>query len=883
MHKVFISVAGEDLQYAVVVAKEFAANLVYLYTANGENAADMWTEEAEALRSSSVLVIFWSQHYVKKRGTLREIGLAVELLGQKKLGHPLIVKLDNTPLDAVGMLASDPSFGVQLLGPLIERWRALPAPFSKDTVVRALEDLVVSDGTLSPPEHDRPEALQRFVQGGSNGPRQVRPIFWVHGHEGYGRRFLVEKYMRQFDPNSRRIEISILDSDGPLTALLRLRGRWSNASETELEDIISASPNGHGGIHEISAVAAMLDEVANGGGHVVFTFEALNQDASRWIPEWLLKLISIVSIGRRPKAFFISQFSFPQSLLRSIDLAQRLAPVSVSSLEFEESKEYAYRLTGFFDANPERWMSNDIEQLADEAEGNLLLLIAISRMKSTVADLHAQAQLPVELGTQFTAKLNRYLDSCVENLRPLRDAYAILRTISDLQLVSFADLKAMYPRADLAGLLGRMLDMSIVEAPEAGLYRVPRLVVRRLDTRIDLRGAPSSDLSTLHERFRRLLESTPKGDREPVIVSIETRVRSLLAIDGDPADQPYSKFITASYLMQAGIHAYDRQDHSVSLRLLRNCLKLTNEIPELNTRCVMLRYYGLAAARVGKSADIQKAVELLRAEGVKARGIRSRVNPEADADFVLGFECRLDERWGDATKHYRRSLTRLQEDGSKRIGDCHRELAECYLHQRPAHYDDARFHAKAAYESRDNIMSLDILVKALIQSCWHDEKLDSAEQARLSRELDRYMAELEIVSNRLGRGMWQQRMAEDLLLSETPEGVAHALKYAEEALQVNPRQDFHPLVWKILLFMATDDSLGDLIGRTKEVFDNNRFNERTKSVAAKYAIAAYIKMGDPKNAQALFIRHKSGFPFQVLKQIQNSIDKRDLAGANWIS
>jgi TIR domain len=111
MHKAFISVAGEDVAKAREIASEFAANQIYLYDESGQHAADMWQEEADALRASTVLVIFWSKNYLKKQGALREIRLAVELLEQRKLGHPLIVRLDDTPLTSVGNRPGDESDG----------------------------------------------------------------------------------------------------------------------------------------------------------------------------------------------------------------------------------------------------------------------------------------------------------------------------------------------------------------------------------------------------------------------------------------------------------------------------------------------------------------------------------------------------------------------------------------------------------------------------------------------------------------------------------------------------------------------------------------------------------------------------------------------------
>ena len=165
----------------------------------------MWQEEANELRASTVLVIFWSINYLKKKGTLREIRLAVELLDQRKLGHPLIVRLDDTPLTAVGNLPDDESNGVALLAPLIERWRALPLPFDKTTTTNNVERLLISNGTSAPPEFDRSGVLQTLNQLAQSSPRDIKPVIWISGHEGYGRRFIVEKYMRLFDMHGREV------------------------------------------------------------------------------------------------------------------------------------------------------------------------------------------------------------------------------------------------------------------------------------------------------------------------------------------------------------------------------------------------------------------------------------------------------------------------------------------------------------------------------------------------------------------------------------------------------------------------------------------------------------------------------------------------------
>ena len=234
---------------------------------------------------------------------MREIRLAVELLELRRLGHPLIVRLDDTPLNSVGDRPGDESHGVEILAPLTERWRALPLPYAHEDAALNLERLLIENGTLMPPELNRSSVLQTLTQTGQTTPRDVKPVFWISGHEGYGRRFMIEKFMKQYDPNSKRFEIALLDSDGPLQALFRLKGRSTAVTESALEAIVLSGKSGLGGPAEIGELVKTVDDIALKGGHVVITFEALSQDTSRWIPNWLLEWLEAVPVGRKPKLF----------------------------------------------------------------------------------------------------------------------------------------------------------------------------------------------------------------------------------------------------------------------------------------------------------------------------------------------------------------------------------------------------------------------------------------------------------------------------------------------------------------------------------------------------------------------------------------------------
>jgi tetratricopeptide (TPR) repeat protein len=507
----------------------------------------------------------------------------------------------------------------------------------------------------------------------------------------------------------------------------------------------------------------------------------------------------------------------------------------------------------------------------------------LARSRSMAPDLKTFSEDQADVQAAFTVKLNNYLDGCLTQIRAIPDAVAALRVLSDLQLVSFGDMKIMFPNADLHSLLGKLLDLGLLEAPSDSLYRVPRLVVRRLDTRLDVKSAPSSDSLVVHDRFKRLLDNRlVAGTKEPLIDRIEARVRAALLTGTSAVDSHVAKFITASYLLQAGIRAYDKQDYEGALRLLRDGVRHRNEFPEINTRCVMLRYFGLAAAREDKTADTQLAVDLLLKEGQSDAWRKSRVNPLADAEFVRGFVCRLNERWSDACRHYLISLKRMKEDGGSRLGDCHREIAECYLHEHEPNYREARFHALRAYESRDTIMALDIVVKALTASFWRDESLSARERDELEVKLNHHLDKLQELSTSLRMGMWHQRKAEDLMQSGEFADLEQALAYAKEALAISSRQDFYPLIWKLLIRLQTDAHLNELIRLTTDAIANHRFNGRTRSVAARYLVGAHIQLGDSNNAQRSFDHHRSGFPHGVAATIQASIRARDISDAGWL-
>jgi tetratricopeptide (TPR) repeat protein len=866
---------------ARALAKQFTPNLIYFYEQSGRHGADFWEEEMTALRGSTVVVIFWSANYLRKNGTIREMALVLELLQAGRLGHPLILRLDETSLNASANLPGNVADGEVILAPLAERWRALPAPVDIAMAASVLEQLLISNASRVPPEFDRSELLQLLTASSTLDVRHVRPIAWIAGHDGLGRRFLVERFMRTFDPNSRRIEVAVYDSDGPLQLLLRVRSAGLGSSETELRTLAAEAPDQYGGTRQIELLTKALEEITAAGRHVVARMEPTHFDASGWIPAWILDWFATLGSSQRPLIFIVAQFAFPTALLRSVTFSTKVASVHVASLSFEDSTTYASRLTSFFDKEPNRWSIADIESIADASEGRIALLIAIAKERCQLPDLRSAPATTIADEHVFAEKVNSYLNTCAEYLRATPDALELLLFLIDLVLVSYDDLRVLFPKADLPTVLSKCIELGIVECPSDGLYQVPRLVQRRLYSRVSSKSNATTESLARPDRMLRLAKQQPQGGADPY-QGIESRIRSALLVSTDFESKDYSLFLSAGYLLHAAIRTYDRQQYQQSLLLLRLCVRRMEHIPELNTRCVMLRYYGLAAARQSEEADMLKAVQLLRDISPLDKHRNLRANPKADAEFVLGFSDRLSERWDEAIRHYLACLRRLDNDGAGRVSDCHRELAECFLHTRPIDFSSARFHAESAYAARDNFMSLDICVKVLIASCWNDDSLSLEQKAELEARLDQLFERLEASSSALGTGVSHQRKAEDLAESNEYEDLVQAVAHARKSLEIAKRDDFQPLLWKLLMRLGTAEALNEVVEATKIVSEGHRANRRTSSVAARYLVAAYIATGDHGRARDTLNRYRRTFPRAVEAKLAAAVKAKalDLSALN---
>jgi hypothetical protein len=151
----------------------------------------------------------------------------------------------------------------------------------------------------------------------------------------------------------------------------------------------------------------------------------------------------------------------------------------------------------------------------------------------------------------------------------------------------------------------------------------------------------------------------------------------------------------------------------------------------------------------------------------------------------------------------------------------------------------------------------------------------------LETKLDTLYARLEATSMALGNGIWHLRKAEDIAESGEEVDLIEAVAHARIAIDRSRREDFHPSLWKLLLRLGTEEALQECIERTDKAISNDHLNQRTRSVAARYLVAAHVASGDIEAGRQVFNRFRNGFPRSVTEELRDAIQRRSLDGTEF--
>lgn len=139
MFPIFFSVSHKNVLLAEEIWEQLPGDWVYIYSRTGEEGAQILDEiSRRELPQSQLVVVFWSRHYARSEGCVREILQAKDLV-QQRLLRSLVLRLDDFPIvweaglgeatkpvfDALGTMldyrTSGPNVTVQRATALVQR------------------------------------------------------------------------------------------------------------------------------------------------------------------------------------------------------------------------------------------------------------------------------------------------------------------------------------------------------------------------------------------------------------------------------------------------------------------------------------------------------------------------------------------------------------------------------------------------------------------------------------------------------------------------------------------------------------------------------------------------------------------------------------------
>lgn len=694
MFPIFFSVSDKDVQRAQIVWGRFPSNLIYLYSMNGEVGADMWQEISEReLPTAKGLVIFWSKNYVSSQGTLREIYQASNLFNEGLLPHVLVVRLDDFPITFNDALEADLKPVFEALSPFL-KYRTSGANISDADISYSVEKFIETVVPNSHPLLPRPELVNSFSKRCRRDNFTCYPAMWVSGLNGVGRQTSIREVNRYFAPDGKAFVIDINETSLPKQILLRIEDEALGADLAHLERL-QADPSAD----EPAALAERINRVFLAGHYVVLRQQRVIEERVE-LPTWLDDVVSSLPAANRPKLFIISQIPLtPEGRQRN---QESLNDIRISTIEDDALEEFTWQLIGHFDPHPQRWTSELVGKVSTSAGGTLGLLVAIIRTAASIEDLDQITAFASSEHQRFAESLTAYTRWAFARIQGGEDEPRALLFLNDVSPCDADDLASVLKSdSPISSILGRLLELGLIERDLAGLYRLTPLLSNRLS-----RDLITPRLNQWRNTVLREFASSPitmsAGDHE--YVKIEARLQASFWAESDQVPALIERFQSAAHWFQAGIRLYHAGRHGAAYRILRKAFQQRDAFRDY-TKIEVIRYFGLAAIRFSKEADVSACLELLRND-IRSRDI---------ATYLEAFQLETKHRFVEAVRKYEEALDQaLGGRHDNRVERIYRPLVSCIIRSSKPDFELAERYAIANVEHRKTLFSLSALAKVYL-------------------------------------------------------------------------------------------------------------------------------------------------------------------------
>lgn len=366
------------------------------------------------------------------------------------------------------------------------------------------------------------------------------------------------------------------------------------------------------------------------------------------------------------------------------------------------------------------------------------------------------------------------------------ESQRLLLFLNDVSPCDPRDLGSVFEDADesILNIISKCAKLGFVERDSGGLYRLTPFLSGRLARHL-VRADLVDWRRSVIENFAKTPIDFDTQDNE--FIRIEARIQASLWTGKDDLPNLIEKFVSASHWFQAGVRLYHARQHTAAHRLLKKAFATRDSFSQAS-RTELLRYFGLAAIRIGQSADVETCISLLN----------SNYNTKEIASYLEAFSLEVQQRFTEAKEKYEEALELNQGKGN-RLERIYRPLIKCILLMRFPDFRLAEDYARDWAKVRQTVFTKHALCRIYLLWINKGPTLRKPVPSDLQKRYDDALSDLQAHPG--GTGAYHEVLAEDAELRGRPD---IAVEELEKAISIDVRFELRLKRWQI---MARDEGM----------------------------------------------------------------------------
>lgn len=770
MFPVFFSVASKDIALAEDVWGRFPDDWVYIYSKTGEEGAHMWDEiSRRELPKSQLFVVFWSKNYLTATGCVREILQAQELIGQGRL-RSVVLRLDDTPITWKDDMGEETKPVYSALASMLDYRTSAPHVTSGN----AIELIQRVAGPLLKSDHPRlpRHALLQTLRGAVKMDRfKYYPAVWISGFNGVGRETLIKDFKRSFTPNGRGVVIDIDETSLPKQARLRIESEAFGADRKRLRELNALQSD-----DESKPLADVIERVFSAGDYLIFRHNRVVEENVE-LPDWLDDVVNTLTPGTRPKLFIISQL--PLLVDRRTRCRNSMVAQRVPTIDEHDMTEFCYQLIGFFDNEPGRWSDAEVERIVRASGGTVGFMVSLVRAASTIEDFDQIEQVIASDSGSMSIMITVYVRWAFSQLRDFEDEQRTLLFLDSISPCGIGDIeKVVEPKRPILRVLGKLLELGLIEREGDELFRLTPLLARRLNRDFIRADLLSWLRSALVEFVKKPFEL--EDDRHEYL-RIESRIQAAILTDSNDLPASVVEFVSAAHWFKAGIRLYHARRLLPAYRLLKKAYAKRTEFMNAS-RSELARYFCLSATRNRKFKEAEDCIKLLDA----AQSTKSM------AAFLRADVFEHRGEFMSAIDEYQNSI-QLNQGMHSRLERTYRPLISCILRTPRPDFALAQKYSIEWLAIRETFFSLMAAARVYLHWKYRGKSYGRDVPADIDNLYRSALARLEHLAG-VGSAHFEVKAEE----AEFVGNFDDALEYMNKAVAADPRFELRSERWRMM-------------------------------------------------------------------------------------